>query len=264
MKNTVLVQFILLAVSLAPNAIARGYGGGYEDQMLISNGQGVSSPSFWEGLKHANPAGLSYNQRLKFQGSVASFDDSLSSVRPSAGILGSVGPLGMGVEYSQFESGPYGSGTGAVNWGMASAIDAASLRMGISGHHVNGSAGSYDFGLLFDPSRQVRFGLLLPAVQNGLRNVGAGFTFGLDSTFDLVVDGAMDTKTQDSILKPGVTLHAERFVVSAGYGFHLKGTSDPILYSKLSASIGVRIHDHVLLEYSYRGLPQHLLGLTLR
>ncbi|NDG85035.1 MAG: hypothetical protein EBX52_08370 [Proteobacteria bacterium] len=261
--RTVLAQFILLVVAVpVSGAMARGYGGGMEDQMLISNGQGVSSPGFWEGLKSANPAGLSYNQRMKFQGCVATFDSSASTISESAGVLGSVGQVGGGVEYSRFGAGPYG--TGAINWGLATAVDAASLRLGVSGHHLNGASGSYDFGFLFDPSRQIRFGFLLPAIQNGLRNAGAGFTFGLDSTFDLVVDGAMDLKSRDSIVKPGLTLHADRFVVTGAYGFHVKGTSDPLLYSKFTAAIGMKITDHVLIEYSYRGLPEHLVGLTLR
>lgn len=261
--RTALAQFILLLTLLpVSGALARGYGGGYEDQMLISNGQGVSSPGFWEGLKSSNPAGLSYNQRMKFQGCVATFDSAASTISESAGVLGSVGPVGGGVEYSRFGAGPYGKG--AVNWGLATGLDSASLRLGLSGHHLSGANGSYDFGFLFDPSRAIRFGFLLPAVQNGLRLAGAGFTFGLDSTFDLVIDGAMDLKSRDSIVKPGLTLHADRFVVTGAYGFRTKGTSDPILYSKVSAAIGMRITDHILVEYTYRGLPEHLVGLTLR
>jgi hypothetical protein len=195
---------------------------------------------------------------------VASFEESPSSFKESAGVLGALGPFGWGVEYAQFGSAPYASGTGAINWGLASTLDAAALRVGVSGHHLKGSGGDYDLGVLFDPARQFRFGVLLPSVQNGLRDLGAGLTLGLDPTFDLVVDAAMDLRSRDGIVKPGLNLHADRFVVSGGYGFRVHGTTNPILNPKLSVGIGVRFSDHILIEYSYRALPEHLLGLTLR
>jgi hypothetical protein len=256
---------VLLVLGMASSEVAHGYGSfGMEDQTMISNGQGVSSPSFWEGLKQQNPAGLSYNQRLKFQAGAAAFDNDLNPVRASGGALFGYQSLGGGIEYSQYDSGPYSSGSGAIQWGLASRIDALSLRLGVSGHHVSGSSGSYNVGLLFEPAHAVRFGLMIPGVQNGLDVVGAGFTFMLDPAIDLVIDGSLNPSTKDGVVKPGITLHSDRFQVSASYGLRHHGTSDPLLYARFSGAIGIKFTDHVFLEYSYRGLPEHLLGLTLR
>jgi|GEM_PF-2085744 len=256
------LSLLLAALSAPP---AQAYGSfTREDQSMISNGQGVSSPSFWEGLKSQNPAGLAYNQRLKFQAGAAGFNSSLKPIRASGGVLFGASIFGGGVEYSQFDSGPYASGTGAVQWGLGANVDALRLRLGVNGRHLSGTSGSYTVGLLFEPVRAVRFGLMVPQIQGGVDQLGAGLTFELDPAIDVVVDGAIEPATHRSMVKPGITLHSDRFHVSASYGLRVQGSADVLLYSRFSGAIGIKIADHAFLEYSYRGLPEHLLGLTLR
>ncbi len=260
-------HFLVLSLifEFLTSGIVHAYGSyGREDQTMISNGQGVSSPSFWEGLKSQNPAGLSYNQRLKFQAGAAAFGSDLDPIRASGGVLFGSSVLGGGIEYSQFDSGAYSSGTGAIQWGLGGNIDALRLRLGVSGRHLSGANGSYTVGLLFEPVRAVRFGLMVPSIQNGMDVVGAGLTFMLDPAIDLVVDGSLAPSTSHGVVKPGITFHSDRFQVSASYGFRYRGTTDPLLYARFSGALGLKVSDHVFLEYSYRGLPEHLLGLTLR
>ena len=99
-----LVLSLVFGVLTQPMALAYG-SYGREDQTMISNGQGVSSPSFWEGLKSQNPAGLSFNQRLKFQAGAAAFGSDLNPIRASGGVLFGSSAIGGGIEYSQFDSG---------------------------------------------------------------------------------------------------------------------------------------------------------------
>jgi hypothetical protein len=237
---------------------------GREDQSMVANGQGVSSPSFWEGLKGQNPAGLSFNQRLKFQASAAAFGSDLDPIRASGGVLFGSSFLGGGVEFSQFDSGPYASGIGAIQWGLGGNLDVLNLRLGVSGRHIKNTAGSYTVGLLFEPVRAIRVGLMVPRAQNGIGVVGAGLTFMLDPAIDVVVDGSLEPSSSHGVVKPGLTFHSHGFQLSASYGFRVRGTTDPLLYARFSGALGLKLSDHIFLEYSYRGLPEHLLGLTLR
>lgn len=234
-----------------------------EDQYMIANGQGISSPSFWEGIKSQNPVGLVNNQRIKFQGAGAFFSDSLNNARASGAALAGFGPLGMGLEYSQFDAGPYASGTSAVNWGLAADLRSLDLVVGISGHHVGG-AGSYTVGLAYQPLTWFRLALMVPQVNQKPKVFGGGMTLEVDPAIDLVLDAAMDTRDSALMLKPGLTLHADRFHVSGAYGHRYRGASDPLLSNGLSAAVGLKFSNHILLEYSYQGLSRHLLGLTLR
>lgn len=234
-----------------------------EDQYMIANGQGVSSPSFWEGIKGQNPSGLVNNQRIKFQGAGAFFSDSLNQARASGGVLAGLGPLGMGLEYSQFGSTPYASGTSAVNWGLAAELRSLDLAIGVSGNHVGRNA-SYTVGLAYQPVNGFRLALMAPQVNQNPKVFGGGITLEIDPAIDLVMDAALDTRDSAIMLKPGLTLHADRFHVSGAYGHRHRGTSDPLLTAGLSAAVGLKVSEHILLEYSYQGLSRHLLGLTLR
>jgi hypothetical protein len=234
-----------------------------EDQYMIGNGQGISSPSFWEGLKGQNPVGLVNNQRIKFQGAGAVFSDSVSNARASGGVLAGLGPLGMGVELAQFDAAPYARGTSAVNWGLAADLRAVDVVLGISGHHMGG-AGSCNVGLAYQPLTWFRLALMVPRVNQNPKVFGGGVTLEVDPAIDLVMDAALDTRDSALMLKPGLTLHADRFHVSGAYGHRQRGSSDPLLSNGLTAAVGLKISNHLLLEYSYQGLSRHLLGLTLR
>ncbi|NDF14921.1 hypothetical protein EB061_06325 [bacterium] len=234
-----------------------------EDQYMIANGQGISSPSFWEGLKGQNPAGLVNNQRIKFQGTGAFFSDSWSNPRASAAVLAGLGPLGMGIEYSQFDRAPYAPGTSAINWGLATGVRSLGLSLGVSGRHF-ARVGSYTVGLAYQPLTWFRLALLLPNVNQSPKVFGGGVTLEVDPAMDLVLDAATDTRSSALMLKPGITLHADRFHVSGAYGHRYRGSSDPMLSSGLTAAVGLKVSEHWLIEYSYQGLCRHLLGLTLR
>ncbi len=261
---TALILVVLASLNASP-ALARGFGGyGVEDSFMVSNGQGVSSPSFWGGLKAENPAGVSYNQRLKLQTAVAAFSDSTSNLRGSGGVLVGVGPVGAGVEISQFDASPYATSSPAVQWGLATALDSLHLRIGVSGHHLKSSSGSYTFGMIYEPFRILRVGFMVPSAQHGIHDLAGGLSLELDPAIDLVVDASMNATQAAGVVKPGITLRGEHFQVSGGYGYRYRGSVDPVLSSKLSAAVGFKLSDHVLIEYSYKGLPQHLLSLTLR
>jgi hypothetical protein len=256
---------VVLASLSGSSALARGFGGyGIEDSFMVSNGQGVSSPSFWGGLKAENPAGVSYNQRLKLQSAVAAFSDSTSNLRGSGGVLVGLGPVGAGLEWTQFDSSPYAASNSAIQWGLATDLDAMHLRIGVSGHHLKSSSGSYTLGMIYEPFRILRVGFMVPAAQNGIHDLAGGLSLELDPAIDLVVDASMNAAQAAGVVKPGITLRGEHFQVSGGYGYRYRGSVDPVLSSKLSAAIGFKITDHVLIEYNYKGLPQHLLSLTLR
>jgi hypothetical protein len=253
---------VMLALVSIPESHGRGFAV-REDLVQVANGQGVAAPSFHGALFGQNPAGLVQNQRLKVQGGVAAIDDSTTNLKASGAILAGNGVLGAGVGYSQFDSGAYASGTGAIHWGAAGTLQSLSTTLGISGRSVSG-ASTYDVGLFFDFIPRLRVAALAKDVGNGLHLVGAGLQFMVDSMVDLVIDADYETRLKQGVVKPGFTLHTDRVQFTAAYGFRYVGSSDQFVYSRMTAGIGIRIADSILLQYQYRSLPQHLVGLTLR
>ena len=236
-----------------------------EDNFMISNGQGVSSPSYWQGLSQQNPAGLIYNQRLKIQAGGAAFSDNTNNLRGSAGLFMGNGLIAGGAEYSKYSSGPYPSGSAQVNWGLAAKLETAQTTFGISGHHVTPHGGSaYDAGILIDLTPSLRFGGMIPNFTNGLHTVAGGFTAAIDPMVDFVIDAAYQLTDSDGIVKPGLNIHSDILQVSAAYGIRFAGNYDPFLYARFSAGVGLRLADNLLVQYEYRVLPQHLVGVTLR
>jgi hypothetical protein len=235
-----------------------------EDLVQVANGQGIASPSYHGALFGQNPAGLVQNQRLKVQGGVAALDDSTTNLKASGAVLAGNGTLGAGVAYSQFDSGAYATGTGALHWGAAGTLQSLSTTLGISGRSVSGGASTYDLGLFFDFIPRIRIAAMAKDVSNGLHLVGAGLQFMVDSMVDFVIDADYQTQLKQGVVKPGFSLHTDRVQFTAAYGFRYVGSSDVFLYSRMTAGIGIRIADSILLQYQYRSLPQHLVGLTLR
>jgi len=246
----------LLAVSAAQ---ARGYGSGMfqEDNDMVANGQGVSSPSFWDGISGANPAGLVRNMSIKAQGNIASFDDSTTTLRESGGLLAGNGTYGAGVEYSNFNLQPYGA---------AGTLETLGTTLGISGHAVsNGGGSTYDVGTLIDLFPRFRLGGVIPNFTNGLQTVAAGFTYIADPMVDFVVDAGYQLRYQQGIVKPGISLHTNMIHATASYGFRFAGTWDSVFVTtKFTAAVGLRLTERFLVEYEYRELPEHRLGLTIR
>lgn len=237
---------------------------GREDFAIISNGQGISSPSFSGALFGENPAGLVQNQRLKLQAGVGAMDDSTSVLRARGAVLAGNGSLGAGVGYSQFDSAAYATGVGAVHWGLAGTLHALSTSIGLAGRTFSGGTSTYDLGLFFDFIPRTRIGALAKNIGNGLNLIGAGLLFKVDSMVDLVLDADYETRGKQGVVKPGFTLHTDRVDLSIAYGFRYVGTGDVFLYSRMTAGLGIRLFDQVLLQYQYRNQPQHLLGLTMR
>jgi hypothetical protein len=261
---------ILAALFFTTAAYARGGysgGSGNETNYMVANGQGVSSPSFWGGVEGENPAGLAWNQRTKIQGTLAAFDDSLDTTRGSGGILLGNGQFGAGLEYSGYSGdSAYPSGDALLNWGLAGRLTTINTTIGISGHdNIGGISGSsYDVGALIDLSSSLRLGALIPDFTNGLHDVTAGITYMLDPAADIVIDGAYNMQSHESMIKPGLTFRADMLQATAAYGFHANGVDDVFLYHGFTGGIGVRLTESVLIEYEYRVLPEHRLGLTLR
>ncbi len=264
--------FIILGlISLTNVSWARGFSGGSmrEDYFMVANGQGISSPSFWNGLSGQNPAGLALNQSLKFQAGVATFDDSTRNARGSGALLLGNGLFGAGFEYSEYNANPYPANAGEINWGVAGRFSSINSVFGISARHSwtefpKTNASRYNLGILIDVLPGVRFGGIIPDINHGLQRLAGGFTYNFDQNIDFVIDAAYQLRSQNGVAKPGITLRTDRIVTTAAYGVRFAGEQDVILSSKFTAGIGIRFTDNVLVEYEYRGLPQHRLGLTLR
>jgi hypothetical protein len=260
----------LLAVSYSAQARSFDSGGPQsENSYMVANGQGVSSPSFWTGMEGQNPAGLAYNQTTKLQGGLA-FDDNGDSARGSGGILTGNGEYGAGIEYSKYNAGEFYDNDAVLNFGAAARISSLSTTVGLSGHdYLNNGTGSsnssYDLGVLINPMQNVRIGAMLPDFTNGLHVIAAGLTYMVDPAADLVIDGAYQNDGNELMVKPGLTLRANNMLqATAAYGFHINGADDVFLYHGFSGGVGIRLTDSVLIEYEYRVLPEHRVGLTLR
>ena len=232
---------------------------------MVSNGQGVSSPGFWEGLSGQNPAGLINNQRVKIQLGAATFDNSTANARGSAALLAGNGSVAGGIEYSKYNSAPYPQGSAQINGGLALHASSVHTTFGFSGHQYQPNGGSsFDAGILTEIAPMIRFGAIVPDFTHGLHIVAGGFTFNLDPAVDLVVDAAYHLNARNGTVKPGMTLHTDLVQATAAYGIKFTGTSDVFLSSKFTGALGLKVSDNFLVEYEYRALPEHRLGLTLR
>jgi len=133
-SNTLLLFNIALAIILAPEVAQASAGGGMmEDQTAIPNGNGISTPSFWGGMSGENPAGMSFNTTFKAEATAATFDNTLSSPKESAGILAGNGLIGAGAELSKYSSGPVAGSGSLANWAIAGRMTAIHSMFGFSG-----------------------------------------------------------------------------------------------------------------------------------
>ena len=259
-----LVSLSLLVIS--SEAHARGMGSVIEENAMVPNGQGISSPSFWGAISGQNPAGIVDNFGFKLQGAGASFDDSTKNLRESGGIFLGNGLLAAGAEYTTFNSDPYPQGENQINFGMGGRLQAVHTSVGISGHSVsNGGGSTYDAGMIIDLTPQLHLGGMIPDFTHGLHTVGGGFTFMADQTVDFVIDAGYQLQDRNGIVKPGISLHTNLLQVTAAYGFRFRGVADEVLVTtKFTAGLGIKLMEKIFIEYEYRVLPEHVLGLTLR
>ncbi|MBC7397096.1 MAG: hypothetical protein H7333_06600 [Bdellovibrionales bacterium] len=260
--------FALSLLLLGSSACARGSasgGTGREDNFMVSNGQGISSPGFGEGISGQNPAGLINNQRIKIQMGAATFDNSTQNAQGSAALLMGNGFLAAGAEYSRYNAAPFARGTSLINGGLALRMSTLNMTLGVSGHlpQPQGAA-QFDLGTLIDLAPALRFGAMVPNVTNGVHIVASGFTYSLDPSIDLVVDAAYGLGSGDGTVKPGMSIHTDLVQATFAYGLRMMGVNDVLLYPKLTGALGLKLTDNILVEYTYRGLPEHRLGLTLR
>lgn len=265
--------FVLSSFAELPIAQAK------EEGAMISNGQGISSPSFWQGLSSQNPAGTIFNQHIKIQGGLAAFEgrtDSLSDTRGSGGLFIGNGLLAAGFEITQYRSVPYGN-SNRVNWGFAGRIPSAGFTIGISGHHdAPGESKSFDVGTLIEIGGRSRLGIMVPDVEQYTKSINQfdaagrnrtfalGLTLKIANSLDFVVDGSYGIDRKDGRVKPGLTYYGQWFVVSGSYGFDAIGNGGPLLSKEFSGGIGLMLSRNILVQYQYKVLPEHLLGLTLR
>ena len=251
-----------------PNfAFARGSSGTTtEDNFMISNGQGVSSPSFWDGINGANPAGLVYNSSIKLQAGAATFDDSTQNIRESGGLLLGNGNLGAGLEYSKYSSTPYPQNQAQINGGLAARLPFVNTTFGVSAHSVTpDGTRTYDAGMITELWPRLNFGAMIKDFTHGMHEVASGLTFAADPMLDLVVDAAYQITEKEGAVKPGITIHTSLLQLSAAYGLRMTGNQDDdFLTRKLSAGLGLKLTQNILIEYQYKVLPEHWLGVTLR
>lgn len=240
-------------------------GGGQEERVLVSNGNGVSSPSFSDGLVGENPAGLAWNQKLKLQVTGAAYNSSLDPIQGGAGVLLGNGLFGAGLDFSKFTSGPTSSAGSFLNWGLAGHLRSMHLTLGVSGHHtIPGGSSSYDLGLMYEPSNKFRLGFMAPDFVNEFNVLAAGLTYELDTAAELVVDFDYSLNSKVGVVKPGVTFHAGPFHVTGAYGMNYLGNGESFLSKKFTAGLGFRVTQAVLFSYEYQGISLHRAGLTLR
>jgi len=233
-----------------------------EEHYVVANGQGISSPSFSDGLFGQNPAGLVLNRslKLKINGNVGTFEP-LSLPRgtyTSASLLVGNGILGAGVSGG---GRPYDS----LDWGIAGRVPAIFSTFGLSSHTEFGVTPSlWDTGVLFEPFDAIRVGFMVPHINLSLDSFAGGITYLYNSYFDAVVDIDYDSKYSLGVLKPGITFRNDYVEATAAYGLRYLGKDDALLYSGLSVGIGLKVIEPLLVSYEYGGLVTHRLGVTLR
>lgn len=235
---------------------------------MVSNGQGVSSPSFWDGIEHENPAGLAFNSSAKLQFGAGSYKGSGLKDRTlvSEGLLLGNGMIGAGVQYQSL---PNFDGTGMtqgkIHWGLAGKIETVFTTFGISSHTtLNGGASTLDLGVLIHPIRPIRLGFMMPDFTHNIGVFAGGITFLISESLDVVIDADYNSIFSLGMLKPGVTWRWNWLQTTFAYGIRYLGESDALLSHGVSAGLGLRIVRSVLFSYEYQGDTEHRLGLTLR
>lgn len=262
MKNQILLAVAVLSLS-GTVAHARG---GNEDQFIVSNGRGVSSPSFWNGLEGQNPAGITANSSMKLQlgaGSLSGTDN----VFGSGGLLIGNGVVAAGAEY--LSKSTVGSSNGKLNWGLGGRIQSMNTSIGISSHAVaNGGSPTYDIGLIIDPSSKFRFGFMIPNFTGTIDTYAAGMTVGVDNSVDVVVDADYSKSASGGLVKPGLTFRSQSMQATVAYGFSYSSSSTTattaVLNDKLTIGFGAKLGNSLLFSYEYRGVVEHRAGLTIR
>ncbi len=265
--KTILISLVSLLSILSADAYAARGGSGLgmsEDHSMISNGQGIVAPGFWNGIEGENPAGLVSNQTTKLQIGAGSYSGNQNY--GSGAILLGNGMLGSGVEYQNYNhySGT-GSTQGKINWGLAGRLQPIMTTIGISSHYtLKGGGTSYDAGLLIEPVQRVRLGFMIPNFTQNAHTFGGGFSYLLEDAVELVVDADYNSTSAAGNLKPGITFHTDRVQASASYGLRYKGASDLLIHQGLTCGLGIKLAESLLITYEYHGIPDHRLGLTLR
>lgn len=248
-----------------------------EEYFMVSNGQGISSPSYWNALIGENPAGLVHNQSIKFQFGAGSYSGdglvgSSSNTHldqysyTSEGVLIGNGIIGAGLEFQNYPN-YFGTGVsqGKIHWGLAGCFKTIWTTFALSSHTtLNGGGTTFDLGVMIEPLSKVRLGFMIPDFARRFDTFAGGITFLLSDMIDVVVDADYNSKASLGAIKPGATIHRDWLQMTMAYGLRYLGRSYVILSQGLSAGVGLKIFNPLLLNYEYRGIPEHRLGLTLR
>jgi hypothetical protein len=262
MKN----QILLAVAVLSLNAVTAHARGGYEEQFIVSNGNGVSSPSYWNGLQGQNPAGLTANSSMKLQLGAGSLSGT-NNVYGSGGLLIGNGAVAAGAEY--LSKSAVGSNNGKLNWGLGGRIQSLNTSIGISSHAVaNGGAPTYDIGLIIDPSSKFRFGFMVPNFTSTIDTFAAGIAVGVDNSVDVVVDADYSKSVSGGLVKPGLTFRSQSLQATVAYGVSYASGStiatSSVLNDQLTIGFGAKLGNSMLFSYEYRGVVEHRAGLTIR
>ena len=233
-----------------------------EEQFMVSNGQGISSPSFSDGLFGHNPAGLALNRSVKLKGSEGMGKDPTSYYQgsyTSASLMMGNGLLGAGVSGG---GRPYES----LDWGVAGRVQTIFSTFGLSCHTALGVVPSlFDAGVLFEPIHSIRIGFMIPHINEAFDAFTGGVTYLYSDSFEAVVDADYDSQFSIGVIKPGITFKTDFLQATASYGMRYLGKNGYVaLYSGFSAGVGVKVIEPVLVTYEYGGLTTHRLSLMLR
>lgn len=244
---------------------------------MISNGQGISSPNFRSGLAGGNPAGMVFNESSKLQIGAGSYHENSQigrSTDSSGGVFGygsttllmGNGQIGAGLEFQNFIN--YfkdGTSQGIINWGLGGYLQSIETTFGLSSHTIlNGGGTTFDFGMFYEGLPDIRIAFMLPNITKTIQTLAAGVKYSVNDCMEMIVDADYNSTLSLGTLKPGFSFHSDKVHASASYGIRYLGNNSNLLYEGFSAGLGFRVFYPLLVTYEYRGIPDHLLSLTIR
>lgn len=239
-------------------AFSQGATAAQEENYIVGNGQGVSSPGYWGGVSNENPAGMIFNESSKVQiGAGSHSEPGWDYQYGSGGILMGNGLLGAGVEYENY-------GNGKLNWAIAGRFQAINSAFGLSARTTLGGKTFFNLGVILEPLDKFRIGIIVPNLTGTIDSFAAGVTYQLDSMFDLVIDADYSSTASIGHLKPGVTFHYNWLHATAAYGLNYLANSNFILKNGFAIGLGAKVMKSALVSYQFQETADHRLGLTLR
>jgi|GEM_PF-3597806 len=245
---------ILITTSTPLNVFAAGTS---EDHHIISVGAGIASPSTTSSVSE-NPAGLVYNQNLKLLGFGYTENSSPGITDGGGAFLIGNGSVGGGAKVET------SSGTSNLTAGIGFDISSINTAFGAACGTQLGpkvSINCSDFGLIYNPAGNTRFGFDIQTSGNAL--LGTGLTHDLTQDVTIDLDAGIPTSGGGVTLKPGVVIHTQVVQVALGYGFNASSSgSAGNIRTGFSAGLGVTLNKTFQIESYYNQLHNYFFGLV--